>query len=280
MKIKVIIHQAEEGGFVQGNVVYDYGSISIDSKIGGSFYIDGKYKGNIKANSTGNKLTKITTGTHTLKLEGDETWIKTITVYKDQTKYVSIKSNKPVDLPGYLTDSRDGKRYKIVEIGSQIWMAENLAFETANGSWAYANSQSNVTKYGYLYNWKTAKTVCLTGWHLPSDEEWKQLEINQGLSSRIAIETGWRGDVGKAIKSLYGWYNSGNGNNSSGFNALPGGVRSGGSVLSLGKHAYFWSSSPSGSGSAWGRKLGYYDGKVSRNAWGRSKGFSVRCIQD
>ena len=84
----------EEGGFIQGNVVYDYGSISIDSKIAGSFYIDGKYKGTIKANSTGNRLTKITAGTHTLKLEGDETWTKTITVHKDQTKYVKVTSSK------------------------------------------------------------------------------------------------------------------------------------------------------------------------------------------
>ena len=95
-------------------------------------------------------MPKITTGTHTLKLEGDQTWTKTITVYKDQTKYVTVISSKPKDLPDYLTDSRDGKRYKTVEIGSQVWMAENLAFKSASGSWAYDNSQSNVTKYGYL----------------------------------------------------------------------------------------------------------------------------------
>ncbi|OQY03821.1 MAG: hypothetical protein B6I20_04280 [Bacteroidetes bacterium 4572_117] len=87
---------------------------------------------------------------------------------------------KKLDLPLILTDSRDGKQYKTVEIGNQVWMAENLAYKASSGCWAYDNDQSNVTKYGYLYNWQTAKTVCPTGWHLPTKSEFETLLNNYG----------------------------------------------------------------------------------------------------
>jgi uncharacterized protein (TIGR02145 family) len=188
---------------------------------------------------------------------------------------------KVFDIPLFLNDSRDGKQYKIVEIGNQLWMAENLAFDYGSGCWAYDNNLSNVSKYGYLYNWETAKNVCPSGWHLPSDEEWKELEKYLGMSSSDADNTGWRGKVGKELKSTGGWYNSGNGTNSSGFNALPGGYRyGGGSFLSVGRNALFWSSSADGSEGAWNRYLRYNDGEVHRRGWNRTDGYSVRCLQD
>jgi uncharacterized protein (TIGR02145 family) len=81
---------------------------------------------------------------------------------------------------GTFKDSRDGKTYKTVKIGTQTWMANNLAFKASSGCCAYDNNKSNAAIYGYLYSWETAKNVCPTGWHLPSMAEWTTLIDYEG----------------------------------------------------------------------------------------------------
>ena len=74
-----------------------------------------------------------------------------------------------------MTDN-DGKFYKTIIIGTQEWMAENLAYKTSIGNiWAYDDDVSNVESKGFLYDWNAARNACPNGWHLPSDMEWSIL---------------------------------------------------------------------------------------------------------
>jgi uncharacterized protein (TIGR02145 family) len=116
---------------------------------------------------------------------------------------------------GTFTDSRDGKTYKTVKIGTQTWMAENLNYE-ANHSYCYNNDTNNCKKYGRLYTQVQVMRpaqFCPDGWHIPSESEWEVLIDFLG-GKKIAAEK---------MKSKTGWAKNGNGTNSSGFNALPGG---------------------------------------------------------
>ena len=179
-------------------------------------------------------------------------------------------------------DSRDGKTYKTVKIGNQIWMAENLAYKPSPGIyWAYGNDSNNVTMYGYLYDWKTACDVCPSGWHLPSDDEWKSLELQLGMSQRKVKQTFWRGtNQGSKLKSTSGWSNNGNGTNSTGFMALQSGYRnSEENFVGLNSHAYWWSDTASRS-YAKSRNLHCDMDKIRRSTPKKNSGFSVRCLKD
>jgi uncharacterized protein (TIGR02145 family) len=203
-----------------------------------------------------------------------------------------------------LTDDRDGQTYSTVEIGDQCWMAENLAylpvvhsnseFETQGnnedpgyGVYGYdgsdlatAKSQSNYSTYGVLYNWYAVDqvSICPAGWSVASDDDLKELEMELGMTQADADTlNAWRssGNVGEKLKtSTWG------GNNSSGFTALPGGLRdTDGSFYFEGTGANFWSSSPSGD-DALGRLLDSSSVGVGRGAGIRASGFSVRCLRD
>lgn len=182
---------------------------------------------------------------------------------------------------GTFTDPRDGQEYAFIEIGAQTWMAENLNYETEN-SWWYDNDPDNGDTYGRLYTWDAALDACPDGWHLPSDEEWKTLEMELGMSQSEADDTGWRGtDQGEQMKATSGWNNNGNGTNSSGFSALPGGYRyPSGWFSHLGYGGDWWSSTEYSSSRAWSRGVGYDDDDVGRGTDGRDEGFSVRCLKD
>jgi uncharacterized protein (TIGR02145 family) len=179
-------------------------------------------------------------------------------------------------------DPRDGKTYKTVKIGIQWWFAENLAYKPVSGKyWAYDNDQSNISKYGYLYDWETAKTVCPDGWHLPSDSELTQLTDSVGGES--TARTG-ESIASRKLKAKNDWkYDPyGSATNESGFNALPAGRWNGNDnyFYNLGAYAYFWSSSPDEGWSAWVRCLSYGPDRVDRKTGYRTAGFSIRCVKD
>jgi uncharacterized protein (TIGR02145 family) len=194
-----------------------------------------------------------------------------------------------------LTDSRDSKIYQTVPIGAQCWMKENLNYASAN-SWCYGNNSSNCNIYGRLYTWDAAsggttssanpsgvQGVCPTGWHLPSDAEWQQLEIYLGMDPSVANTTDWRGtDQGSQLKEsgTSHWSSGNTGTNSSGFTALPGGGRlTSGSFDGLGLYGSWWSATEVGS-NAWYRYL-YYDlAAVGRRTSDKGSGYAVRCLRD
>jgi uncharacterized protein (TIGR02145 family) len=168
-------------------------------------------------------------------------------------------------------DSRDGKVYKKVTIGGQIWMAENLNY-AANTSVCYENSADNCAKYGRLYNWSTAKTACPAGWHLPSDDEWTTLT---DLTDDVG-ET-----AGKKLKSTSGWNENGTGTDEYEFSALSGGYGiSGSSFSSTGDYGVWWSATEHDALSAWYRRMGYGSESVNRGRNSKTGLFSVRCLQD
>jgi uncharacterized protein (TIGR02145 family) len=171
---------------------------------------------------------------------------------------------------GTFTDSRDRKTYKYVTIGNQVWMAENLAYKPSSGNyWAYDDNSSNAAKYGYLYDWQTAKNVCPTGWHLPSDAEWTQLTDFVGSNP------------GTKLKAKSGWNSNGNGTDDYGFSALPGGKRSSdGNFYLIGSGGYWWSSTEGSTYYTWSRYMGSSNGGVGRYYYNKSWGFSVRCVRD
>jgi uncharacterized protein (TIGR02145 family) len=170
----------------------------------------------------------------------------------------------------------DGQTYRTVRIGNQTWFAENLNYNVS-GSKCYDNSSANCNKYGRLYNWSTAKAVCPSGWHLPSQAEWNTLsgyvESNSGCSRCDA----------KKLKATSGWNSNGNGTGDYSFSALPGGGGgSDGSFNNVGSSGYWWSASES-EDNGYGAYLRDmpYDGAHANWHYG-NKGylFAVRCLQD
>jgi uncharacterized protein (TIGR02145 family) len=201
----------------------------------------------------------------------------------------TAKSNaiiQPSSASTTFTDSRDGKVYRTVKIGNQVWMAENLNYDVegffGSKSKCYDNEPKNAEKYGRLYDWKTAMKVAPSGWHLPSNEEWDKLyrfaDGTSGTESPYESET-----AGKYLKAKSGWEDSSNGEDKFDFSALPGGCYFGGVFNSVYMGGSWWSSSTSTSEYDYYNAYFRYMLSHESACWGNSKKdslYSVRCIQD
>jgi uncharacterized protein (TIGR02145 family) len=165
------------------------------------------------------------------------------------------------------TDVRDKKTYKIVTIGKQTWMAENLNYE-AKGSKCYDNKKENCAKYGRLYGLSDGyvpKKACPSGWHLPTVEEWSAL-INFA---------GGYGVAEKKLKAKSGWSN-GNGTDEFGFAAMAGGHR-----LQLpGKGGFWWQEDNSNDGKPDNVRVIGKDECNIDDCLDNSDGFSIRCVRN
>ncbi len=238
-----------------------------------------------------------------------------------KNNYIIVSNNSS---GGTVTDI-DGNTYNTVWIGNQWWMAENLkstkytdgtAIPHITDNTAWANLGNNDTDkaycfynndaslgYGALYTYAAAvngtpqsgtnivQGVCPTGWHLPSDAEWTELE-NYLIANGYNYDGTTSGDkVAKSLASTTGWNSStnvgavGNNqsiNNSTGFTALPGGRRrsANGAFNNVGLSGFWWSSTERSSSRAWYRYLYYDYASVLRYYYNKSYGFSVRCLRD
>ena len=221
----------------------------------------------------------------------------------DNTKADTIVPDTTVCefIPNAVTDI-DGNAYNAVKIGEQLWMAENLRVtkdrdgkeialnSKASPSTPYRycpdGNQKNVEKYGCLYNWEAAKRVCPKGWHLPSDEEWKQLEMAAGMSQEDADKAGRRGDIAAKLCGDEGWNpsseaaaagnKSASGRNATGFSALP----AGDPHIGLNRIAYFWCATEHSSMNAYSRCLSFSSAGIERGQKYKDSFFSVRCVRD
>ena len=213
-----------------------------------------------------------------------------------------------------------GYEYATVLIGDQCWFAENLrSTQYTNGDTLLANLDStqwmmstsgavavygesgstcvetspdgdacdpawSLNEYGRLYNWYAVddgRGLCPTGWHVPSDSAWMTLEMTLGMSDEQVGLTGFRGtDEHLQLKTTYGWVDSLNGNNSSGFSALPAGDRAlNGQFYDGGYIAAWWSSSSQESNS-WIRYLISTEAGVARESQPQFWGLSIRCLRN
>ena len=174
---------------------------------------------------------------------------------------------------GEFTDIRNDSIYKTIEIGNQIWMAENLAFsiDSGIGSW------NRDTTYGFLYTWETAMKAAPDGWHLPTKDEWE-----------ILIDyLGGREVAGGRMKDSEFWeHPNTDGINSSGFTARPAGYRNIANYagekffLGEGRWGYWWSSTLDSSSFAWSVRLHNSEASAITNDYNPNMGFSIRCVKD
>ena len=182
---------------------------------------------------------------------------------------------------GSFTDSRDGHVYKTIKIGTQTWMAENLAYlpyTTPTSTYSetlpcyYVHDYDS---YVVFYNWPAAMNSCPTGWSLPSDTDWTVLSNYLGGESV----------AGGKMKSVTGWNSPNTGaTNESCFSALPYGYcnTSGRGFLDAGYDGLWWSNTPSDGPLAWHRHLYYNNTWLFRSKYdyNRTYGLSIRCVKN
>ena len=227
----------------------------------------------------------------------------------DGIKWIAIWDNNDTLADWYcgstLTDTRDGKVYGTVQIGSQCWMKENINVGTRiNGGtnqtdnsiiekYCYNNSEDSCDVYGGLYQFGEAlnyvhvdgtQGICPDGWHVPSDNDWKTMEEYLGMAPGELNNTGWRGtDQGNQLKETgtSHWDSDSGATNSSGFTALPAGYYDfdDASFNKLGGGNDIWTSSSDGP-DPYFRHLIHSNTKIYRSFDNESYGRSVRCVKD
>lgn len=278
------------------------GNLLIIAEPGFRVYVDEDFKGYTIEEQDGIFLEKIPTGKRkiTIKKSGNETKEANVEITVGKTAEIDFNNlNSSVskndnhgdknefsekvkyfeeNSSGIYRDERDNQLYDWVKIGGVIWMADNLNYKTVD-SYCLRNDKSNCDKYGRLYIWESAMVACPEGWHLASDNEWRDLEMGLGMrESEFNIERGERNKVvARQLKSTTGWSATSfeNGNNSSGLSILPSGtlrVKGYFSWITL-----YWTSTKRGQYNAYYRE---FNNDIGRSTTDLEAGCAVRCVRD
>ncbi len=234
----------------------------------------------------------------------------------EKVAYGSVLSDPTIN-HSYNTFDYEGRTYRTLAIGNRTWMVDNLAYmpddnwffrstrkqTETSGIYVYgytgtsalqAKATANYQKYGCLYNWKAAQTVCPIGWRLPTDADWQDLMMSQGMSAEEVMTFGWSGQtsqVGAKLKSnsTVDWFWNiaayvMAGTNESGFDAIGSGMltfyNSTPRYTWEGQDAIFWSSSLTPEGLPIWIDLKYGDIRILRSSGTPERGLSVRCVKE
>ncbi len=216
----------------------------------------------------------------------------------------------------FVTDI-DGNVYPTTVIGNQEWMAENLRTSryvngetivvsdggenwanTYEGAWiVYENDETNKLLYGKLYNWyavQDSRGICPAGWRVPADEDWQELtqyldpetwgnNNNAGtlLKSRRQVNSPLGGEFSTAEHPRWDAHSQRYGTDEHDFAALPAGNHTvTGGFMHKGSYGYFWSATESADAFAYASVLIHTHRGMSRSAYPKNTGLSVRCIKD
>jgi len=204
-----------------------------------------------------------------------------------------------VECPGIpVVYDADSNKYTTVIIGTQCWLRQNMNVgvyrsSTYSGAthtdvsdndtvekYCFKNDTNYCAVYGGLYDWNemmqynnsSAQGICPTGWHVPSDQDWKTLELTLGLSPTMVDSTGYRGfyQGQKLLK-----------NSETKFDALYAGFRFlNGSFSHENYYASFWASSSRSDSTAWYRGITSGNPQIHRESFGKDRGFAVRCLKN
>ncbi len=200
----------------------------------------------------------------------------------------------------------DNNQYTIIKIGKQYWFQQNLKTtkyrdgseiatglddndwkQTTGGAFAvYGNLPKNAGAYGLLYNGYAVSTgkLCPEGWHIPTDEEWKEMETYLGIGADEINRTGGRSTLAGLVKTPGYWTDNIMAmENTSGFSVVPAGTRNDvGDFIVAGQFAGFWTSTPyeTAENYLWYRHFYYNTSEFGRNYVIKSNGYSCRCLKD
>lgn len=273
-----------------GNIASDGGSPVIKRGVCWSINANPTITDNQTSDGTGNgSFVSNLTGL----LSGTTYYLRSFATNSLGTSYGEVRSFKTVAFSDI-----DGNEFKTIQIGTQLWMAENLkTTKYSNGDiigtttpdtleirlenypkyqWSYKSDENNLAIYGRLYTWYAvtdSRNLCPTGWHVPTYEDWRTLRIYIGA-------TFYPADKLKEAGTTH-WHAPNYGaTNETGFTALPGGFRHSSGFTYISITGFFWSSTEYNSTDAYCLYMRYDASNMYLTNWPKNAGFSVRCLKD